>query len=95
MHGSLSPEPRHPNISYIPCIGATLVVPDEVEDMLIRAILGVIALLELAVPRAFVDFWMALAVEDGEVELRPWVYTVARIEGLLILVWLATRSRGE
>lgn len=63
--------------------------------MVIRAILGVIALLELAVPRPFVDFWMALAVEDDEVELRPWVYTVARIEGLLILIWLATRSRGE
>lgn len=44
-------------------------------------------------PRPFVDFWMRLAVTDeSEVELRPWVYTAARVEGLLILFWALRRG---
>lgn len=57
--------------------------------MFVRLALGALGLAELLRPRETVDFWMGLATEDGEaVELRPWVYTVARVEGLLILLWV-------
>jgi hypothetical protein len=54
-------------------------------------------LAELLFPRQFVDFWMSYAVEeDGEVRLRPWVYTAARVEGAVIVLWaLARRRRGS
>ncbi|MFC5972154.1 hypothetical protein ACFPYI_12510 [Halomarina salina] len=45
-------------------------------------------------PRKMVDFWMGYAVEDGEdVEIKPWVYTVARIEGVVIVLWALRRRR--
>lgn len=57
--------------------------------MLVRLALGALGLVELLWPRRTVDFWMGLATEDGEaVELRPWVYTAARVEGVLILLWV-------
>lgn len=63
--------------------------------MALRVLLFAVALAELLVPRQFVDFWMRLATTpDSEVELRDWVYTVARIEGLVILLWVVTRGRG-
>ncbi|WP_410767348.1 hypothetical protein [Haloferax sp. DFSO60] len=61
--------------------------------MLFRLVLGVLALLELLAPRQLVDFWMNLAAEGDEpVSLRPWVYTIARLEGVVILLWLLTRG---
>jgi hypothetical protein len=62
-----------------------------------RTLLALVGLVELLRPRQTVDFWMGLAVENPEaVELRPWVYTVARVEGLLILLWaLRSRRRDE
>jgi hypothetical protein len=60
---------------------------------MLRALLAVVGLVELLRPRETVDFWMTLAVEDPDaVELRPWVYTVARVEGALLLLW-ALRGR--
>ena len=63
--------------------------------MLGRTVLLVVGLLELIAPRRMVDFWLDLAVTpDSEVELRPWVYTVARLEGLVIVLWALRRGRG-
>jgi len=62
--------------------------------MPIRTFLLVVGLLELLAPRKTVDFWMKLAAKEGEVELRPWVYTVARLEGVIIVLWLL-RSRRQ
>jgi hypothetical protein len=63
--------------------------------MALRLLLAAFGLLELLAPRKFVDAMMDLAVTaDSDVELRSWVYTVARIEGLLILLW-ALSSRGD
>ncbi|MFB6107943.1 MAG: hypothetical protein ABEJ82_03760 [Haloplanus sp.] len=59
--------------------------------MLVRLLLVVVGLLELALPRRTVDFWMNLAA-DGDVELRPWVYKAARVEGALLVLW-ALRPR--
>ena len=39
----------------------------------------VVGLTELTAPRRVVDVWMGLATA-GDVELRPWVYTVARAD---------------
>jgi hypothetical protein len=63
--------------------------------MLLRLVALVVGLFELLAPRKTVDFWFALATTDeGDAELRPWVYTAARVEGALLLLW-ALRSRGS
>lgn len=62
--------------------------------MLLRIVLLATAVLEVLVPRQLVDFWMNLAAEN-DVELRPWVYTIARVEGVVILLWLLSRRRGR
>ena len=63
--------------------------------MTLRLALGALGLVELLWPRRTVDFWMDLAAEGVEdVELRPWVYTAARVEGILVLLWvLGTAGR--
>lgn len=67
-----------------------------VPDVSLRLALAALALAELLWPRRIVDFWMDLAAAGGEdVELRPWVYTAARLEGVLLLLWVVARSRGE
>lgn len=64
--------------------------------MLSRLLAVVFGAVEFARPRSFVDYWMGLAVEDpGAVEIRPWVYTAARLEGALLVLWgLAGLARG-
>ena len=64
--------------------------------MALQLPLALLGLAELLVPQHVVDFWMDLAVtDDSEVELRPWVYTAARIEGILILLWVVSRRGGD
>jgi len=63
--------------------------------MVLRIALAAFGLVEMLLPRPVVDFWMRLAVTpESDAELRPWVYTAARVEGLLILLWAVTRG-GE
>jgi hypothetical protein len=61
--------------------------------MVLRILLAVIGLLELVFPQRVVDFWMGLAT-DEPVQLRRWVYTAARIEGLVLLLWLVASTRS-
>ena len=63
--------------------------------MVFRTLLLAVGLIELLVPKRMVDFWMKLAAEDGDVELKPWVYTVARIEGALIVLWALRRREAR
>lgn len=65
--------------------------------MLSRFLAVVFGAVEFARPGSFVDYWMDLAVEDfGSVEVRPWVYTAARLEGALLVLWgLAGLARGR
>ncbi|RXK50263.1 hypothetical protein [Halorientalis pallida] len=64
--------------------------------MALQLPLALLGLTELLAPRKVVDFWMDLAVtDDSEIELRPWVYTAARIEGILILLWVVSRRGGD
>lgn len=63
--------------------------------MVVRLVLLALGVLELVFPRRVVDFWMRRAAAgDEEVALRPWVYTMARVEGIAILVWVLAR-RGH
>jgi hypothetical protein len=61
--------------------------------MALRLLFAVLGLLEVAFPKPLVDFWMNLATEDDDVDLRPWVYTAARIEGVLILLYVLSGRR--
>lgn len=65
--------------------------------MVLKPLLLGIGVVEALLPRRMVDFWMGVAAaDDQEVELRPWVYTVARIEGVVIVLWvLSTWVRGR
>ncbi|MFC7068541.1 hypothetical protein [Halobaculum lipolyticum] len=62
--------------------------------MVFKTLLLAVGLLEVLKPRALVDFWMGVAAKgDQEIELRGWVYTVARLEGVVILLWTLSRLR--
>jgi hypothetical protein len=63
--------------------------------MLLRIAALALGLLELLRPRSVVDFWMGLATESDDVSLRSWVYTAARIEGVVLVLWALRRSRDD
>ncbi|WP_135305316.1 hypothetical protein [Haloarcula amylovorans] len=63
--------------------------------MAFRLLLLVTGLVELLAPKKMVDFWMGVAAKDDDVELRPWVYSVARLEGAIIVLWLLKRRRAR
>lgn len=64
--------------------------------MLLRSIVAIVALIELVAPRKFINFWLALVSKNpDEVELRPWVIRTVRLEGLLLLGWVAWSSRDQ
>lgn len=62
--------------------------------MAIRLLLLALGLAELLAPQKVVDFWMNLATTEPDVELRSWVYSIARLEGLIIVLWVLAASRG-
>ncbi|MHC3379038.1 hypothetical protein [Haloarcula argentinensis] len=63
--------------------------------MVLRLALLALGVFELLRPRKVVDFWMGLATTDGdEINLRPWVYSAARVEGALLVLWVLRRRRG-
>ncbi|SFG59223.1 hypothetical protein SAMN04488063_2520 [Halopelagius inordinatus] len=64
--------------------------------MALRTILLLLGVVELLAPKQIVDFWMDVATESGsDVELRPWVYTAARVEGVAFVVWALRRGKKE
>lgn len=62
--------------------------------MLLRVLLLGLGLLEVFRPRRVVDFWLNLAIEDDATP-RRWVYTAARVEGALLVLWALRRGRGS
>jgi len=67
-----------------------------VAGMLFRVLAFVFGVFELVMPRQFVDFWMRLAAKNGEdVELESWVYAMARLEGVVLVVWALSGLRGR
>jgi len=63
--------------------------------MIVRALLAVFGLVETLFPKRLVDAMMELATTDeSEFELRSWVYTVARIEGLIMIILALWRGRS-
>jgi len=59
--------------------------------MLLRLAMFALGAAYALAPRRFVDFWMDLATDDP-VELRPWVYAVARLEGIVFVLWALRRT---
>lgn len=57
-----------------------------------------LGLVELLFPKRVVDAATRLAYETpDDVEVRPWLYTAARVEGvvfLLLALWRFSRCRG-
>lgn len=62
----------------------------------LRTILLGIGIVEALFPRQFVDYWMDLVVDapDEPITLKPWIYTAARIEGILIVLWVLSKRVG-
>lgn len=57
--------------------------------MVLRTLLLVLGIVEILKPRELVDLEMRLATRgDDPVELREWVYTAARVEGIFIILWV-------
>jgi hypothetical protein len=64
--------------------------------MVLRSLAFVSGVVELFAPRRVVDWWVSLAVEsDAAVSAQVWVYTAARIEGLLLVVWALRGCRSD
>ena len=62
--------------------------------MIVRALLAIFGLVEFLFPKQLVDAMMEVATTgESEFELRSWVYTVARIEGLMIVMLALWRGR--
>lgn len=62
---------------------------------MLRAILSILAAVEVLAPRPLIDTAERIAARNpGAGELKPWVPTAARIEGavLLALMWRSRRS---
>lgn len=59
-----------------------------------RIPLAVIALFEVLAPRRFNRFWIGLVSPDAtDVRLRWWVAPLTRLEGLVLLGWIAWENR--
>lgn len=63
--------------------------------MALRILFVLLGLLEIVFPKQLVDFWMNLAAADDDVDLKSWVYTAARIEGAVFLLWALRNRRSE
>ncbi|SEO22385.1 hypothetical protein SAMN04487948_101186 [Halogranum amylolyticum] len=62
---------------------------------MLRTLAALLGLVELLFPKQVVDVVTRLAYETpDEFEVKPWVYTAARVEGLVFLL-LATGKLGS
>jgi hypothetical protein len=56
-------------------------------SMLIRIVLAVFGVLELFFPRQLIDYMMDVTTtRETTYEFKPWVYKVARLEGLAFVL---------
>lgn len=66
--------------------------------MILRTLLAVFGLVELLFPRTLVQFMMDVTtVGETDYEFKPWVYKLARLEGLVFVacaVWWG-KDRSE
>ena len=64
--------------------------------MKLRTALAVIGLIELIAPRRFLNLWIRLCFTNpDEVEVRSWVPTAVRLEGLALVAWVAWTRREQ
>lgn len=73
------------------------VAGDEFQSMVIRTALAALGVLELLFPRQLTDYVMDVTtVGETTYEYKPWVYTIARLEGLVfILLAMRLGRKGD
>jgi hypothetical protein len=55
--------------------------------MILRILLAVFGIVELLFPRKVVDYMMDVSTTaETTYELKPWVYSLARLEGLVFVL---------
>ncbi|GGJ15492.1 hypothetical protein GCM10008995_26660 [Halobellus salinus] len=60
---------------------------NELWSMLIRIVLATLGVLELLFPRRLTDYVMNVTtVGEATYEYKSWVYSIARIEGLVFIL---------
>lgn len=63
--------------------------------MILRAVAAIFGIIEMFYPKAVTEIAMALTTKgDPEYEFKPWVYTLARVEGFVIVVCALFCGRG-
>lgn len=61
-----------------------------------KAVAAIVGLIELLAPKQVANFWLATCCKNSEeIELRSWIGTAVRIEGLMLLGWALWDSRDE
>jgi hypothetical protein len=64
-----------------------LMSSSELDSMVIRIVLAVLGVLELLFPRRLTDYVMDVTtVGEATYEYKPWVYNLARLEGLVFIL---------
>lgn len=64
-----------------------LMSSSELDSMVIRIVLAVLGVLELLFPRRLTDYVMDVTtVGETTYEYKPWVYNLARLEGLVFIL---------
>ena len=55
--------------------------------MMLRIVMAAFGIVELLFPRKVVDYMMDISTTaETTYELKPWVYTLARLEGLVFVL---------
>lgn len=68
--------------------------------MMLRIVLAVFGIIELLFPRKVVDYMMDVTTTaETTYEFKPWVYSLARLEGLAFVLvafwWGKNRDEGS
>jgi hypothetical protein len=63
---------------------------------MLRTLAALLGLLELLFPKQLVDFGTRLAYETpDEIDVKPWVYTAARVEGFVLILFALGKLGGS
>lgn len=64
--------------------------------MILRTIAALFGVIEMLFPKKVTELTMNVMVKgEPEYEFKPWVYTLARIEGFAIVVFAFLWSKGH
>lgn len=64
--------------------------------MILRSIIGLVGAIQLLAPRRVTRFWLARCCRNPEeIEVKPWVLALVRLEGLVLIGWVLWKSRED